>query len=585
MNVPKLLQQALQLHQAGQLADAGEIYKSVLQQDPDNADALNLMGVILQAAGDLDGAIKLITRATEVAPDFAAPFVNLGNALQLAGRVDEAVDAFRSAATLAPDQAEAVNNLASALNELGRHEEALEACLKAIELTPRLGAAHTNMGNALAGLERLDEALESYEKALEIDPADSNAYYNLGNAYSDLGDLESALEHYRKSVSLDASNAEKHYNHANTALALDLYEDAVDGFERALAIDPDYIDAHCNLGATFQKMNRTGEAIGYLERALQSEPDSPDLHWNLSLALLQHGDYERGWREYEWRWKTPTFAAFQRDFGKPQWQGEDLDGRTILIDAEQGFGDGIQFSRYAPMVAERGGRVILECRAQLNRLFGTLGGIDDRIDLGRSLPDFDLHVPLMSLPHIFATTAETIPDQVPYLAAPEGTPVDSRIGGAEGLKIGFAWAGSPTRVDNHKRSCQFDLFEPLFEVPGTSFFSLQVGSFQEQLIQSDAAARVVDLADDLGDFGDTAAAIEALDLIISVDTSVLHLAGALGKPAWGLMSKPTGFLWQSERQDSPWYPTIRLFRQHEPGDWGQVFEAVGEELAGKTAKA
>jgi hypothetical protein len=315
-----------------------------------------------------------------------------------------------------------------------------------------------------------------------------------------------------------------------------------------------------------------------LSGPIADEPDSPDLHWNLSLALLQHGDYERGWAEYEWRWKTPTFLAFARDFGTPRWQGEDLAGKSVFIDTEQGFGDGIMFSRYASLVAVRGGHVILECRPQLNRLFGSLDGVAKLVDLGAEPPAFDFHAPLMSLPHLCATTMETLPASVPYLTAPEGTPVDSRITETEELSIGIVWAGSPTRVDNHKRSCTLADFVPLFAVPGTRFFSLQVGQFQDQLKEFDNGAEIIDLADDLGDFGDTAAAVLALDLVISVDTGVLHLAGALGKTAWGLMSKPTGFLWQDVRPDSAWYPTLKLFHQSEPGDWGPVFEAAAKDL-------
>ena len=585
MDVEKLLRQGLQHHQAGRLDKAGEAYQQVLKSDPDNADALNLMGVILQAAGNLDAAITLITRATDLVPDFVPPFVNLGNALQEACRFDDAVDVFRKAIELAPDQAEAVNNLSSALNKLEHFDEALEASERAIELTPGLCPAHMNLGNALAGLGRTVEAVESYKRALEIDPTDSAAYYNLGNVYTEMENLKEALEQFRKALEFDTENAEKYYNYANTALALDLYEDATAGYRRALEIAPGYIDAQCNLGTVLLKMGRSDEAVASLRRAIVDEPKSPDLHWNLALALLQAGDYKDGWAEYEWRWQMPTFEAFQRDFGVPLWQGEDLDGRTLFIDTEQGFGDSIMFARYAPIAAERGGRVVLECRPQLNNLFASLNGVNEVVDLGHPPGHFDFYAPLMSLPHILGTTAETIPTDVPYVKPPEETPVDSRIAEAPGFKVGFAWAGSPTRIDNVKRSCDIALFEPLIALPGLNFFSLQVGEFQEQLRDLDTARLVIDLADDFRDFADTAAAVQALDLVISVDTAVLHLAGALAKPAWGLMSQPTGFLWQDQRKDSPWYPTLRLFRQPEHGEWAPVFEQVKRELNEMMAKS
>ncbi len=579
MNIRKQLAKGLQHHQAGRLAEAGEIYRDILKVDPNNVDALNLMGVILHVAGDLENAIALIHHATELAPDYLSPLVNLGNALQAAGRLEDAVNTFEKAMALDPNSAEAANNLASALNELARFDRALEVAESAIKINPSIVDLHINRGNALLGLERAEEALESYHLALEENPAHGVAWYNMGNAYADLERYDEAYEPYRKAVDLDRGNAEKHYNLANTLLRLDRFAEAVESFSKAIEIRPEYIDAHCNMASALQSLGRTDEAIGNLSRALESEPESSDLHWNLALAMLQHGDYQNGWKEYEWRWQTPTFADFKRDFGKPEWNGEDLDGKTILIHAEQGFGDAIEFVRYAPLVARRGGRVVLECRSQLNRLFSTIEGVSTVVNLGDPLPEFDIHIPLMSLPRAFETTLETIPDGSRYLSAPAGVPVDSRIAEASGLKVGFAWAGSPTRVDNRKRSCDLDWFKSLFAVPGTSFFSLQVGKFQKQLDQLGEDSGIVDLAPDLGDFADTAAAIQVLDLIISVDTSVLHLAGALGKPTFAVMSRPTGFLWMNERNDTPWYPTVRLFRQPEPGNWQDVFNDVKDELA------
>ncbi len=580
MTIADKLQNALQLHQSGNLADAGLLYQEILREDPDQVDALNLLGVVLSTAGKMDAAITLLARACELAPDFAGPFVNLGNVLQATGRLDEAVDAFQKGLTLAPEQAETANNLASALNALGRHEEALDSCTQALAGNPNLGAAHVNMGNALLAMDNAKEAMVSYKKALELNPADSTAHFDLGNAEMKLEKYDAAHASYTRAVSLDFSNAEKHYNLGNACQALDRFDEAISAYDKAIEINPAYIDAICNRGATLQKMDRVDEAIAALRAALAGEPESPDLHWNLSLALLQNGDYTEGWAEYEWRWQTPTFLAYARDFGVPRWDGEALEGRTLLIDAEQGFGDALQFIRYAELVAaNHDGRIIVECRPQLSPLFSAMPGIDACIDLGAELPPFDLYCPLMSLPHVLGDSVEHVPADIPYVRVPEGVPVDTRITGAEGLKVGLAWAGSPTRVDNHKRSCPLTELAPLWAVPGISLFSLQVGKYQHDIEQLSDDHGIVDLAEDLGDFADTACAVAALDLVISVDTSVLHLAGALGKPAWGLMSKPTGFLWQTERGDSPWYPSVRLFRQPEPGNWAGMIEIVAAELA------
>jgi tetratricopeptide (TPR) repeat protein len=585
VSTEKDLRRALELHQAGNLPEAGTIYREILAAEPNNVDALNLMGVLLQSGGQLKTAITLLRKATEIATDYLAAYVNLGNALQQAGQLEDAVQAFEKALTLNPDIPEPANNLASALNALKRHDDAINACVRALQAKPDFAEAHINMGNALIGLKKPAEAEKSFRRAIELKPAISVAYFNLGNALSDQGRLDEALAQYGKSLSLDAGNAEKHYNYANTALALDRYAAAVESFRAAIEIDPHYVDAYCNLGSALQSLGDTKEAIECYREAIRNTPRdkrSADLHWNMSLALLQDGDYAEGWEAYEWRWLTPTFAKFKRDWQKPEWQGQELDGQTVLIHAEQGFGDGIQFCRYAPMVAAKGARVVLECRPQLTRLFRTLDGVAECFDLGKPVPEHDYQIPLMSLPRAFKTTLETVPAALPYLKVPEGAAPDPRIAGAEGdkavLKVGFCWAGSPTRRDNHKRSAPLALFAPLLRTPGTRFFSLQVGKFQPELAGLDPALGVVDLSPGLSDFGDTAAAVAGLDLVISVDTAVLHLAAALGRPAWGLMSRPTGFFWMTERDDNPWYPGLRLFRQPGAGDWESVFERARTEL-------
>ncbi len=582
MNIAQQLKRALELHQAGKLADAGVLYRDILKIDPNNVDALNLRGVLLQQGGQLPTAITLLQKATEIAPDYLAAWVNLGNALQLTGRLTDAVDAFQKGMTLNPNMPEAANNLASVLNALKRHEEAVNACVSALKLRPDFAEVHINMGNALIGLGKPAEAENSYRRAIELRPANATAYFNLGNALSDLGRLEDALEQYRKAVALDAANPEKHYNYANTALKLDRYVEAVEGFRSAIEVNPNYVDAYCNLGSALQSLGDTAEAIECYREAIRISPrgkQQPDLHWNMALALLQQGDYAEGWEAYEWRWLTPTFATFKREWQKPEWTGGSLDGKTVLIHAEQGFGDGIMFGRYAPLVAKKGGHVVLECRAPLTRLMRSLEGVAECFDLGGPVPEHDFQIPLMSLPRVFRTTLDNVPAAIPYLKPPADAEPDPRIAQANGLKIGFAWAGSPTRRDNAKRSAPLAMFEPLLKVPGTRFFSLQVGKFQPEIEKLDASLGAVDLAPGLKDFADTAAAVNALDLVISVDTAVLHVAGALGKPAWGLLSRPTGFFWMNDRDDTPWYPRLRLFRQPEMGDWKSVFERARAELA------
>jgi len=573
------LAKAVELHEAGDLLAAGKIYRDILAEDPDHVDALNLLGVVMHAAGDLDLAIDLTTRATELAPDYFAPFVNLGNALQANGQLKEAVENFEAALHLNPGAAFAASNLSSALNDMGDYEDAFRTAEGAVTLMPELPDAQVNLGNALLGLGRASEAVAAYGAALELNPDHGAAWFNLGNAYSDVGDAEAALAPYKRAAEIDPGDAERYYNLANTYQKLDQFDQAITNFENALTLKPGYVDAECNLASVWQSLGKTSRAVEILRDALQAEPDSVDIHWNLSLALLQNGDMKAGWREYEWRWRTPIFADFKRSFAEPAWNGEDIEGRTVFIHAEQGFGDALQFIRYAPLVAAKGARVIVECRPELRTLFEAMPEIDTCIDLGAAPPAFDVYVPVMSLPHIFATDLKTVPDDVPYLKAPAKTKADPCLAAARGVKIGLAWSGSPTRPDNHKRSCGLEHWRALFAAPGVDFFSLQVGPAEKELPAHDAAMKITDLAPGLIDFAASAKAIEHMDLVISVDTSVLHLAGALGRPAWGLLSQPTGYLWMNDRDDSPWYPTLRLFRQSSPGDWAGVMSRVAEALA------
>ncbi|MAH83416.1 MAG: hypothetical protein CBB68_03515 [Rhodospirillaceae bacterium TMED8] len=584
MSIDQKLRAAVGLHQAGNLADAGELYQEILIEEPNQVDALNLLGVILNTAGKTDAALTLLERACTLAPEFAAPFVNMGNALQSVGRLTEAIDALQKGLVLAPEQAETWNNLASALNIEGRHNEAITACTQSLTLAPQLGAAHVNMGNALLALGNKNEAEHAFEKALKLDPADSNAFFNLGNIKMQVAQFEEAHSYYSRAVALDSCNPEKLYNLGNARQALDRYEDAIAAYDASLTVRPGYVDAQCNRGATLQMMGQIEPAIQSLRAAIEIEPNSADLHWNLSLALLEKGEMAEGWAEYEWRWRTPAFTDKARDFGVPSWQGEPQLGKTLLITAEQGFGDAIRFARYLTHVKKLMGRIIVECRPPLIRLFQEIAEVDATIQYGNAPPQIDLTCPMMSLAHVLKDNFinvklnETIPAETPYLSAPATIVPSTLISQPGRLKVGLVWAGSPSRAEAHKRSCPLINFLPLLNIDNINFFSLQVGPSQAELDSMPEHHGIIDLANDFSDFADTANAILAMDLIITVDTAVLHLAGALAKPAWGVMSRPTGFLWQTDRQDSPWYSTVRLFRQPTPGDWAGLFSQLRPAL-------
>ncbi len=580
MDVARQLEMAIELHGSGRLQEAADLYQQILEAHPDHGDALNLLGVIHHAAGRMENAILLIRKAIEISPDFFAPYVNLGNALQATGQLDEAVDAFEKGLSLNPDDPAAACNMASALNALGRHDEAAAAARAALARAPDFVQAMINLGNALEALGQADEAARAYRRALAHDPDNAMAHHNLGSVLLGTGDAPGAVAHCERAVLGDPEAPEKHYNLGNAMQAQDRMDKAIDSFLNVVQLDAGHADAHSNLGAALQFLGRTEEAICAFRRALALQPENAEAHWNLSLALIKNGDYQEGWREYEWRLRTPALAGPRHSFETVEWTGEPLAGKRLLIEAEQGFGDAIQFARYAPRLAKgMGADVIMECRPGLERLLGTVDGVSQVVARGDALPDHDFHVPLLNLPHRLDTRLDTVPADIPYISVPEGAAADPRIAAAKGLRVGIVWAGSPTRMDNARRSADPALFEPLFGLAGVTFFSLQVGDAGRAIKPYLDGDTVIDLAGGLSDFADTAAQVAALDLVITVDTALLHLTGALGKPVWGLMSYPVGFMWMEGRDDSPWYPTLRLFRPAAPGDWASVFDPVKEELA------
>ncbi|MHB8746494.1 MAG: tetratricopeptide repeat protein, partial [Gammaproteobacteria bacterium] len=366
------------------------------------------------------------------------------------------------------------------------------------------------------------------------------------------------------------------YNNLGLALhGQDRYEEAIVQYQRAIAFKPDYAQAYYNLGNSCVSQGKPCEALLHFEHATALKGDFALAHWNLSLALLLSGDLIPGWKKYEWRWDINK--QDKRNFPCPLWDGEDISGRTILLHAEQGLGDAFQFIRYAPLVAERGARVVVECQSVLVQLLATVRGITRVVDNAERLSGLDMHAPLLSLPNIFHTTLSSIPAQIPYLTADHEL-VESwrdKIGTVERkLKVGLVWAGNPSHQNDHNRSCSLQAYAPLARVPGVAFFSLQKGPAAVQLNDAPQGLNLIDYTDELVSYSDTAALLANLDLIISVDTSVVHLAGAMGKVVWALLPFAPDWRWLLDREDSPWYPTMRLFRQPQSGDWASVMESV-----------
>lgn len=577
MTIEQTIQNGLEAQRQGRMGEAIGHYRTALEQDPGNVDALNLMSVIAVSASDPGGGLSFALSAAAAQPDWFGSYINIGNAAQQLGHLPEAIISFRRAIFLQPRSAEAFINLSNALCIAGHPSEAADMAVEAILLAPSHADAHNNFGNALLALNSPGEAVEAYQKALALDETNDRIWLNMANAQVALKNFIAAEDCYRHSIAL-CDDASKHVYLANTLALLHNLPEAEAEYGKALALAPDHGDALNNLGVLLRDRGRLDQAEAVLRRGLAQAPDAADLHWNLALVLLTLGRYQEGWAEYEWRWGTPQFAQYVRDYPSAAWTGQPLEGRSILVHLEQGFGDAIEFCRLVPRLADQGARVVLECRKGLGRLLATLDQRITVVEAGTDIPPCDYHVAMMSLPHRLGLTLDTIPAKNPYLKVPDGAASFADVARRTGLKVGVVWSGSNTRRDNNTRSFRPDSLSGL---PGVSLFSLQVGDASSETAALIATASITDLSPRLSDFADTAAAIEALDLVISADTAVAHLAGALGKPVWVLLPAPTSaFLWMTDRSDSPWYPSVRLFRQTIPGNWspvmGEIRRLLGE---------
>ncbi|MDP6590111.1 MAG: tetratricopeptide repeat protein [Alphaproteobacteria bacterium] len=429
---------------------------------------------------------------------------------------------------------------------------------------------------------RLDEAIQGYGEAIEINPESSRAFNNMGVALRARGAFHAAVASYRRAIAIKSDDAGSHSNLGNALRALGRHDEAEASHRQALALDADYLEARYNLGLVLKDQGKFDEGIQCLVEAVRRKADYVDAHWDLALAWLMMGDLKQGFEEYEWRWRLAENPP--RRFDKPAWSGGALDGRTILLHAEQGMGDSIQFARYAAMVAARGGRVILECQAPLTALFESLDGVEQIIARDDPLPAFDVHAPLLSLPRIFKTDLDSIPASEAYLGADAARGKKfARLLDDERLNVGIVWAGKPSHRNDRNRSAGIEPFIDLLGTPGAAFHSLQVGPRASDIGATRCAGLIRDHAPRLRDFADTAALVAALDLVISVDTSVCHLAGALGKPCWVVIPYTPDWRWLMGREDSPWYPSLRLFRQPSFGDWPGVFDRLGEALEERIA--
>jgi tetratricopeptide (TPR) repeat protein len=487
---------------------------------------------------------------------------------------------FFEALKFTPRSIAALNNLAISQFEQNKITDAATTAQKVNEIDSKNIDALFMLSACQSSSGRYEEAIISCQKIIDIDPSFAQAHCNLGCALKQVGSYREAIESFNRAIALDAQFADAFLNRGNAFRGLKLYEEALSSYGEALELKPDLAEAWFGRGSTLSSVRRYDEAFECLHEAQRTTPEFYDAHFMEAVYRLLLGDYERGWKKYEARWGSTLSDAGKRRYSQPLWLGDSsIAKKTILLHAEQGLGDTIMASRYVPLVSALGAKVILVVPPSLKVLLRSLEGVSTLIEVGETIPDFDLQCPLMSLPLAFKTRLDTIPAVVPYLTADVETirKWKSRLDGNE-FKVGVAWAGNPSFRDDRERSILLKNIFPLFGVPGVKFFSIQkdLRPGDEEILN--ANPQLVHLGSETAGFHDDAGVMMSLDLIISSDTAVVHLAGALARPVWVLLSYNPEWRWMLERNDSPWYPTARLFRQKKDGDWVSVIDSVCEEL-------
>ncbi len=565
---------------ASRAAEAEEAYRRALALNADLPEAVFGLANALRNAKP-EEAIASYNRALTLRSNFVEAMANLAGVLLENDRAQEALDLWVKAQQLRPTAINLYLGVARALAALGRYDEAVSIFRGLAEVPSATVEELFEAGNALAQMRRHEEAGTLYREVLRRDPTLFPALNNLGNMLRELNKLDEAEAAYRRAMDAAPKDAGIISNHALILKDLGRLDEAEAQCKRSLVTQETAI-GRSNLGLILMARGRVEDALEEFRAAEKLAPGDPDLLFHQGIALLHLGQLMEGWAKYEARWGQRRAQERRRNFRQPQWQGEPLQGRIILIHTEQGFGDTFQFVRYASLLAERDARVILECQPAVARLMTGVEGITTVVPRSQPLPDFDIHCPLMSLPRVFGTALESIPAQVPYIRpAADVVSQWNEIDATRSPRIGLVWAGDARHYDiecnttDRRRSVTLEAYAPLLTIPGAKFFSLQVGPSVEQ---AKAYPVLIDHTARIKDFADTAGLIAHLDLVISVDTAVAHLAGAMGKPVWVLSRFDNCWRWLREREDSPWYPTLRLYRQTAPYAWGPVLDRLAADL-------
>jgi tetratricopeptide (TPR) repeat protein len=581
-SVEQAYRDGLELQAAGRSSDAAVRFRAAAGLAPDDERIQFSLGKTLHDLGCPDEALEAYRRTIDLCPDCAEAYFNIGLLFWESRRPEEAAAALGQAVILAPGLAAAHNNLGIVLRALGRDEAALASFECAVRAQPFYADAWCNAGRLLFDRERWDEAARCFEQALAHNAAGSTVLHGLGLCHHKKGLLERAEACYRHVLTLHPGHYRAHIDMGNVCLDRGDFDGMADWYRRALAFTPEDRAGFANVARMFRDLGRWDESLTLYDAALRLDPDNAEMHFSRSLIHLTLGRFAEGWPGYEWRCRRVEWSkAYPHALPSPRWCGEPLEGRTLLVHHEQGFGDTLQFVRYLPLAKARGGRVLFEAPAALSRLLRGIDGENDVVELSADGPtraQHDLHVPLLSLPGLFGTTLESVPDRVPYLFAdPDRAAAWAERLDPHALNIGVVWSGSRWTPRLAEKSCPLELLLTLAPISGTHWVALQKDSPPAELTAAHAAGLAI-WGTELGDFSDTAAAVAGLDLVIAVDTAVAHLAGAMGKPVWVLLTRQADWRWLLDRTDSPWYPTMRLYRQEHGSSWEGVVARVGRDL-------
>ncbi len=609
------------LKELRRLEEALECFDRAIALQPDGVDAHNNRGVVLKDLRRLDEAVASYEKVIALRPGHAEAHNNRGNALHELRRFDEALASCDQAIALKPDYADAHTNRARALEALGRLPEGIASLDRAILAQPNRAGLHAERALALRRLGRLDEAIASFDRALALDANDVETYVNKGATLGELNRFDEALASLDRALALMPRHPAAHSNRGLVLKDMGRLDEALASFDQAIGLFPEYIDAHNNKGTALFDAGRLDEAQACFDKSIELNPGVALSHSNRAAVLLRRnrlddalatydqaialdpaqtrtafykagtlilrGDYLEGWKLYERRAEQAHLKSHFPSFPRSSWRGQhSIAGQRLFIHSEQGFGDVVQFCRYLPLASLLGAEIIFEVPTPLVPLLSTLRCNMTLIAQGAPRPDFDAYCPVMSLPFVFKTTTETIPARTPYLSCDPAKVArwQERLGRKSRLRVGLAWSGSATHKNDRNRSMRLETLRPLMDLP-VEWHSLQKEYRPHDTQLLDALPQLRQHHDEIGDFSDTAALAHCMDVVISVDTSVAHVAGAIGKPVWILLPHAPDYRWLLGRTDSPWYPTARLFRQPEADNWAAVVEQLRAGLLEQVAQA